>query len=116
MKFNLRNKITIIVLITGFFACNSRSFPVAESKMVDILADAMVLEAGVQIKYNYAILPDSVWMKNYGFIIKKHNVDVTDFENTLSAYKVDGKEFAALMEKVIVKLQKDEVKHKLDKP
>jgi hypothetical protein len=29
---------------------------------------------------------------------------------------LDGKEFSALMEKVIVKLQKDEVKHKLDKP
>ena len=116
MRCNLRNKITMIVLITGFFACNSRSFPVAESKMVDILADAMVLEAGVQIKYNYAILPDSVWMRNYGFIVKKDNVDVKDFETTLSAYKLDGKEFAALMEKVIVKLQKDEVKHKLDKP
>jgi len=116
MRCNLRNKITIIIMITGFFACNSRSFPVAESKMVDILADAMVLEAGVQIKYNYAILPDSVWMKNYAFIVKKHNVDVKDFETTLSAYKLDVKEFSALMEKVIVKLQKDEVKHKLDKP
>jgi hypothetical protein len=116
MMRNLRNKITIIVLITGLFACHSRRFPVAESKMVDILADAMVLEAGVQIKYNYSVLPDSVWTKNYGFIVKKHKVNVKDFEMTLSSYKLDGKEFAALMEKVIVKLQKDEVKHKLDKP
>lgn len=116
MIHNLRNKITSIVVIIGFFACNFNSFPVEENKMVDILADAMVLESGIQIKYNYAVLPDSIWTANYGFILKKHNVTVADFDKTLDYYKRDGKAFSALMEKVIVKLQKDEVKHKIDRP
>jgi hypothetical protein len=108
-------KITTIFLITVVFACNSRQFPVEEPKMVQIFADAMRLEAGMQIKYNYAIQPDSMWNKNYTLILKKHNVDQADFDQTLKSYKRDGKLFAELMEKVIDVLQRDEVKHKMDR-
>lgn len=108
-------KITTIFLITVVFACNSRQFPIEEPKMVQILADAMRLEAGMQIKYNYAIQPDSMWKKNYAFILKKHNVEQADFDQTLGSYKRDGKLFAELMEKVIDVLQRDELKHKMDK-
>ena len=108
-------KITTIFLITVVFACNSRQFPVEEPKMVQILADAMRLEAGMQIKYNYAIQPDSLWNRNYAIILKKHNVDQSDFDETLKSYKRDGKLFAELMEKLIDFLQRDELKHKMDK-
>lgn len=108
-------KITTIFVITVVFACNSRQFPVEEPKMVQILADAMRLEAGMQIKYNYAIQPDSLWNRNYAIILKKHNVDHSDFDETLKSYKRDGKLFAELMEKVIDVLQRDELKHKMDK-
>ncbi len=112
---NLCFKITIIFLIPLFFACNSLEFPVEESKMVNVMADAMRMEAGMQIQYNYAVQPDSIWKKNYAFILKKHSIPQEDFDKSLESYKRDGKKFSELMEKVIDVLQRDEVKHKMDK-
>lgn len=112
---NLCFKITTIFLITLVLGCNSMDFPVKESKMVQVMADAMRLEAGMQIKYNYAVQPDSIWNANYAFILKKHDVSKADFDKTMESYKRDGKKFAELMEKVIDILQRDEVKHKMDK-
>ncbi len=112
---NLYFKITLIFWIPLVFACNSLEFPVEESKMVDVMADAMRLEAGMQIKYNYAVQPDSLWDKNYTFLLEKHHIKQEDFDKSLESYKRDGKKFSELMEKVIEVLQRDEVKHKLDK-
>ena len=47
----------------------------AESKMVAVLADAMTMEAGHQIRYNFGLLPDSIWEKEYRFICNKHQVE-----------------------------------------
>lgn len=108
-------KITTIFLITLASACNSLEFPVDEPKMVAIMVDAMRMEAGMQVKYNYAVQPDSVWKQNYAFILKKHDVAQKDFDKTIESYKRDGKKFTELMEKAIEILQRDEVKHKMDK-
>ena len=70
-----------------------------------LLTDAMRLEASQQVAYNYMLLPDSIWKEQYAFLLKKHRVSQEDFESTMEYYKRNGKEFATLMEEVIVVLE-----------
>ena len=108
----LVHKITTLWPILVLFACQSSSFKVPEATMVEIMSDALTLEAGNSIKYNYAVLPDSLWNTEYAFILKKHNVSPADFEATMESYKHNGEKFGQLIEKVIDNLQKSEMRRK----
>jgi len=74
------------------------------------MADVIRLEASQQVEYNYLTLSDSLWSLNYGFILKKHQIDSTDFKQTLEFYKRNPSEFSELMGKVIDELQQEEIK------
>ncbi|MSP57384.1 MAG: DUF4296 domain-containing protein [Flavobacteriaceae bacterium] len=98
-------KITLFLLICSVFACHSSPNRVSDEKMIAILADAMVLEASNQIQYDYATLPDSVWLKEYSFVCKKHAINFEDFKSQLHWLKENPDEFSPIMEKVITRLQ-----------
>lgn len=78
--------------------------------MVTVMSDLIVLEAGNQISYNYAVLPDSIWVRDYRFVCQKHKIDYDDFCIQLKYYKDAPKEFGLLMEKVITQIQMAELK------
>lgn len=84
--------------------------PIQDDKLVEILADAMRLEASQQVAYNYLTMPDSAWDKGYSFILKKHNVDSLEFEETMNYYQRNAQEFADIMSKVVDVLNKEELK------
>jgi hypothetical protein len=80
----------------------------AESKMVAVLVDAMTMEAGHQIRYNFGLLPDSIWEKEYRFICNKHQVEYQDFVEDLRWYQDDPQAYSQLMENVITRLQQSD--------
>lgn len=73
--------------------------------MIPLMCDVMLMEAGNQIKYNYAQLSDSMWESHYTFVCKKHNVPYDALKNEMLRLKKDPQAFAALMEKVITQMQ-----------
>ena len=81
----------------------------SESKMIPLMCDVMLLEAGNQIHYNYAVLPDSLWDSHYQFVCKKHGVPYADFKAELLRLKSQPEEFSLLMEKVITQMQMSEL-------
>jgi len=93
-----------MVIISAWVSCAPKA-RVEEKKMVDLMCDVMLLEAGNQIKYNYAALPDSLWQSHYNFVCAKHEVSYADFKAELLRLKADPEAFTALMEKVITQMQ-----------
>lgn len=77
--------------------------------MVNLMCDAMLIEAGNQIQSNYAWLPDSIWAKHYGFICTKHGVPYEDFKAELIRLKAEPEAFSQLMERVITQMQMAEL-------
>lgn len=99
------NKVTILALIL-LASCGDKT-PIQREKTVEVLTDAMRLEASQQVAYNYLLLPDSIWEKQYGFLLKKHQISPKEFEETLEYYKSHGKEFAEIMGEVVAILEKE---------
>lgn len=100
-------------LFLGILLCFSscgKNLPLSEGQTVEILADAMRLEASQQVAYNYLTLPDSAWDRGYDFLLKKHKVNPKDFEETMNYYQQNAQEFADLMSKVVDVLNKEELK------
>ena len=93
-----------MLLVAGWVSCAPKPH-VEEKKMIDLMCDVMLLEAGNQIKYNYAALPDSLWQEHYNFVCVKHKVPYDEFKAELGRLKADPEAFAALMEKVITQMQ-----------
>ena len=56
------------------------------------------------MKYNYGILPDSIWVRDYSFICKKHGVKYDDFKAELLRLKAHPADFDVVMERVITQL------------
>ncbi|MEY3964926.1 MAG: hypothetical protein RL263_95 [Bacteroidota bacterium] len=103
-------KVSLLVGILLWFSSCSKNLPVNDEKLVEILADAMRLEASQQVAYNYLTMPDSAWDKGYSFILKKHQVSAADFEKTMNYYQKNAQEFSDLMGKVVDVLNKEELK------
>lgn len=93
-----------MLLITAWVSCQPKPH-VEERKMIDLMCDVMLMEAGNQIKYNYANVPESVWQAHYDFVCNKHKVPYADFKAELLRLKKDPEAFSALMEKVITQMQ-----------
>ena len=92
-----------LTLVLG--GCGTSPNSVNEESMVKLLADAMIMEAGHQVQYNFGILPDSIWIKDYTFLCKKYHIEYSDFVKQLSWYQDKPEEYSLLMEKVITHLQ-----------
>ena len=86
-------------------SCGPEQPKLEQKKMVSVLCDVMVMEAGHQVKYNYGILPDSVWVRDYSFICKNHGVKYDDFKAELLRLKAHPADFNGVMEQVITQLQ-----------
>jgi hypothetical protein len=103
-----QSKVMFFTGLLFLLGCTGFTNSVNEEKMVAILADAMTMEAGHQIRYNFGLLPDSIWEKEYQFICNKHNVKYQSFVETLKEVQDSPEEFSALMEKVITRLQQSD--------
>lgn len=86
-------------------SCGPEQPKLEQKKMVSVLCDVMVMEAGHQVKYNYGILPDSIWVRDYSFICKNHGVKYDDFKAELLRLKAHPADFNGVMEQVITQLQ-----------
>ena len=74
-----------------------------------VMQDIMLMESGNQMKYNYGMLPDALWKRDYAFVCKKHQIDTSDFREMMAYYKRHPESFSKLMEEVITALQKIQV-------
>jgi hypothetical protein len=99
------NRTFLFALLLLVVSCGSDQPKVDQKKMVSVLCDVMVMEAGHQVKYNYGTLPDSIWVRDYGFVCKKHGVKYEEFKSELLRLKANPAEFNEVMEKVITQLQ-----------
>jgi hypothetical protein len=100
---NLTFFISILLLLV--VSCGPEQPKLEQKKMVSVLCDVMVMEAGHQVKYNYGILPDSIWVRDYSFICNKHDVKYEDFKAEMLRLKTHPAEFDVVMEQVITQLQ-----------
>lgn len=101
-----RNLSFLFVLLSLLaVSCGPEQPKLEQKKMVSVLCDVMVMEAGHQVKYNYGILPDSIWVRDYSFICKNHGVKYDDFKAELSRLKSHPADFNGVMEQVITQLQ-----------
>ncbi|MBU3745632.1 MAG: DUF4296 domain-containing protein [Sediminibacterium sp.] len=100
-----QSKVMFFTGLLMLLGCTGSPNGTEESKMVAVLADAMTMEAGHQIRYNFGLLPDSIWEKEYRFICNKHNIAYEDFVEDLGWYQAEPQEYSQLMEKVITRLQ-----------
>jgi len=98
-----------MVFLFNVTSCQTKP-SIPQEKMIPLMADVLRLEASQQVEYNYMTLSDSIWKLNYSFVLKKHNIDSSDFKNTLEFYKRNPSEFSDLMGKVIDELQEEEIK------
>jgi len=103
-------KVSVLLGILLWFSSCKKNLPISEDQTVEILVDAMRLEASQQVAYNYLTLPDSAWDSGYAFVLKKHKVSPKDFEKTMNYYQQNAQEFADLMSKVVDILNKEELK------
>ena len=102
----IRNLSFLFVLLSLLaVACGPEQPKLEQKKMVSVLSDVMVMEAGHQVKYNYGILPDSIWVRDYSFICKNHGVKYDDFKAELLRLKAHPADFNGVMEQVITQLQ-----------
>lgn len=83
--------------------------------MAEVMTDVMMMESANSINYNNGVLPDSLWEKDYAVIFKKHAISREDFKNAVSFYHEHPDQFSAIMEKVITRLQKMQLKSQSDR-
>lgn len=101
-----RNLLFLFMILSLLAAsCGPEQPKLEQKKMVSVLCDVMVMEAGHQVKYNYGILPDSIWVRDYSFICKNHGVKYDDFKAELLRLKAHPADFNGVMEQVITQLQ-----------
>ncbi len=99
-------KFTLIVAII-LVACSGA--PISKKNMENIMVDAMLLEAGNQVRYNAGLIPAGKWKKDYAIICQKHGVDTTEFKKALTYYTQHPKLFAQVMDKVVTQLQEKQL-------
>ena len=80
-----------------------------QAKMVDLLTDIMLLEAGNQVQYNMGNIPATIWKRDYAFVCKKHQLDTALFHKTMDWYEMHPEAFSKTLELVITRLQKKEI-------
>jgi hypothetical protein len=107
-------KITIACLII-LVSC-AKNAPINQEKMVDVMTDVMLMESSNAINYNHGLLPDSLWEADYATVFKKHTIHKDDFKNALTYYQGHPEQFSVIMEKVITRLQKMQLKRQTERP
>jgi hypothetical protein len=68
------------------------------------------------VQYNYGLLPKKKWMADYALVCKKHGTDTAALRATLLKYEQDPEKYTRVMEKVITRLQQQEIRSKVQKP
>lgn len=84
--------------------------------MTDVMTDVMMMESANAIQYNYGLLPDSLWEKDYAVIFKKQGITNDEFKEAIEYYQEHPDQFSAIMEKVITRLQKMQFKRQTERP
>lgn len=79
------------------------------------MTDVMMMESANAIQYNYGLLPDSLWEKDYAVIFKKQGITKDEFKDAIEYYQEHPDQFSAIMEKVITRLQKMQFKRQTER-
>lgn len=101
--------ISLLAITAILFSCQEKAV-LPKSKMVDVLTDVMLLEAGNQVQYNYGNIPGIAWDRDYVVVCKKNGIDTTQFRQAMGFLEKKPEKFAVIMEEVITRLQKMEMK------
>ena len=109
----LRRKIIIACLF--LIASCAKKAPLSQDKMAEVMTDVMMMESENAINYNSGLLPDSLWEKDYAAIFNKHAVSRDEFKSAVSFYHDHPGQFSVIMEKVITRLQKMQLKSQSDR-
>lgn len=80
------------------------------------MTDVMLMEGGHAVRYNNGLLPDRIWQRDYAFVLKKHGLDTAQFRQAVDWYQHHPESFSRVMEKVITRLQKQQVKRQTELP
>lgn len=80
------------------------------------MTDVMLMESANAVNYNYGLLPDSLWQKDYAVVFAKHGIAGEDFKNAVTFYQDHPDQFSGIMEKVITRLQKMQFKRQTERP
>jgi len=83
---------------------------ISEEKMVNLLADAHLVEATLQS--NSATLKDSLTKLYYEQLFEIHEVSEADFRSNLKVIEQDAQMMADIYAKVMDELSKREAEHK----
>jgi hypothetical protein len=108
-------KNTAFLLLWGLVSCQQKP-SLSPDAMKRILVDATLLEAGQQQQYNFGVLPDSAWLRDYRFVLAKHGLDTAEFYPALRWYKAHPDEYAQVWEGVITELQNLELERREQHP
>ena len=108
-------KNTAFLLLCWLTSCNPGP-GLSSDEMKRVLVDAVLVEAGQQQQYNFGVLPDSAWLRDYRFVLAKHGMDTGRFYPALRWYKAHPDEYAKVWEGVITELQNQELKRREKHP
>lgn len=99
-----------MILCSCYREIEYKTASIEEEKMIAIMADIHLAEG--QIMQYTTLTPgqrDSISAEHYQTVFKIHHVNSQDFETTMEAYMSNPEALSKLYEKVLEKLQKDEV-------
>ena len=106
----------ISISISFILCCCAEKPPVDSRKMTAVLTDCMLLEGGNQVEYNYANIPGTIWNRDYAAVCARHQLDTNAFRAGMEYLVQHPEEFTAILENVITRLQKQEMKqNQIDK-
>ncbi len=77
--------------------------------MAKIMGDVLVLEAGNQVQYNYANIPQNIWKRDYAMVCKQNKTDTAQFRKAMVWYGNHPEQYSKILEQVIAKLQRLQV-------
>ncbi len=76
--------------------------------MAAILTDIQIMESGTVYHYQYKKLADTLWLRNYEGIFKKHGINREVFLKAYKYYQTRPEEFSKVWEMVFNQLQSKE--------
>lgn len=98
-------------------ACNISGRKVMpQEKMVEILTDIAIVEAGNGLDSNIASYKPSQWKGDYAFVFRKYGADDSLFRSSYRYYFNRPEQFSKIMEQVITNLQSREANQVKTKP
>jgi hypothetical protein len=107
----------VLFSLLTLFACNLGGRKVLpQEKMVELLTDIAIVEAGNGLDSSIASYEPSQWKGDYAFVFRKYGADDSLFRSSYRYYFNRPEQFSKIMEQVITNLQSREANQVKTKP